>query len=135
MSVKVDETCMYTENHEWVRVEGDEAYTGITDFAQDNLSDIVYVELPSVGDRFEQGEVYGVVESVKAASDCYLPLAGEILSVNEELEISPELVNEDPYGEGWFVTLRVENPDQINALMDPDTYKEYAEKAQEEGTY
>ncbi len=135
MPVKVDETCMYTENHEWIRVEGDEAYTGITDFAQDSLSDIVYVELPSVGDRFEQGEVYGVVESVKAASDCYLPLAGEILSVNEKLEISPELVNEDPYGEGWFVTIKVEDPDQINELMDPDTYKEYAEKAQEEGTY
>lgn len=135
MSVKVDETCMYTENHEWVRLEGDEAYAGITDFAQDALSDIVYVELPLPGDRFEQGEIYGVVESVKAASDCYLPLAGEIVKVNEELEISPELVNEDPYGKGWFVRFRVENPDQTDDLMDPKTYKDFAEKAQEEGTY
>ncbi|MFP3895963.1 MAG: glycine cleavage system protein GcvH [Anaerolineales bacterium] len=130
MPVKVDETCMYTENHEWVRVEGDKARTGITDFAQDSLSDIVYVELPSIGDRFEQGQIYSVVESVKAASDCYLPLTGEILSVNEELEINPELVNEDPYGEGWFVTFKIEDSDQINDLMDPDTYREYAEKAQ-----
>ena len=135
MPVKVDESCLYTESHEWVRMEANEAYTGITDFAQDSLSDIVYVELPSVGDTFEQGEAYGVVESVKAASDCYLPLAGEILEVNEKLEVSPELVNEDPYGEGWFVRFRVENPDQMNDLMDPDTYQEYAEKAQEEGTH
>lgn len=135
MPVRVDESCMYTENHEWVRMEGDEAYTGITDFAQDALSDIVYVELPPVGDTFEQGEVYGVVESVKAASDCYLPLAGEILEVNEELEVSPELVNENPYGEGWFVRFSIEDPDQIDDLMDPDTYKEFAERAQEEGTY
>jgi len=135
MPVKVDESCMYTESHEWVRMEGEEAYAGITDFAQDNLSDVVYVELPSVGDTFEQSEAYGVVESVKAASDCYLPLAGEILEVNEELEVSPELVNEDPYGEGWFVKFRIEDSDQANDLMDPDTYQAYAEEAQEEGTY
>ncbi|MEA3407303.1 MAG: glycine cleavage system protein GcvH [Chloroflexota bacterium] len=135
MPVQVDENCLYTESHEWLRIEGEEAYTGITDFAQDSLSDVVYVELPDVGDTFEQGEPYGVIESVKAASDCYLPLAGEILEVNEELEVSPELVNEDPYGEGWFVRFKIEDPDQINDLMDPDTYKEYAEKAQEEGTH
>jgi len=133
MAVKVDPNCRYTKSHEWVRVDGEHAYTGITDYAQNQLSDIVYVELPEPGDSFGRGEVYAVVESVKAASDCYLPIAGEIADVNEELEDSPEMVNEDPYGDGWFVRIVIEDPDEIEDLMDADTYRTFAEEAEAEG--
>lgn len=133
MAVKVDPRCLYTKSHEWVRAEGEYAYSGITDYAQEQLSDIVYVELPEIGDSFSQAEVYGVVESVKAASDCYLPIAGEILETNEELEDSPELVNTDPYGDGWFVRLIIEDPDELGNLMDAESYREYAERTLEQG--
>ena len=118
MAKKVDPRCRYTKAHEWVRVEGEYAYTGITDYAQQQLSDIVFVEVPEIGDTFSKGEVFGVVESVKAASDCYMPIGGEIAEVNEELEDSPELVNRDPYGDGWFVKFIVEDPDELDGLMD-----------------
>lgn len=133
MAVKVDPRCLYTKSHEWVRAEGEYAYSGITDYAQEQLSDIVYVELPEIGDSFSQAEVYAVVESVKAASDCYLPIAGEILETNEELEDSPELANVDPYGDGWFVRLIIEDPDELEKLMDAESYREYAERALEQG--
>ena len=103
--MKLDPDCKYNEEHEWIRVEGDEGVIGITDYAQEQLSDIVYVELPEVGDTFERGDVFAVVESVKAASDVYMPVGGEILEINEDLEDSPELVNQDPYGEAWFVRI------------------------------
>ena len=93
----------------------------------------MYVELPEIGDSFTQAEMYGVVESVKAASDCYLPVAGEILDVNEELEDSPELVNIDPYGDGWFVQFIIENPDELVSLMDAESYRKHAEQALEQG--
>lgn len=133
MPVKVDSRCRYTKTHEWVRVEGDDAYAGITDYAQQQLSDIVFVEMPEIGDSFEKGEVFGVVESVKAASDVYLPVAGEIVELNEELEDSPDLVNRDPYGDGWFVKFVVEDPDELDSLMDAEAYQEFAERALEEG--
>lgn len=133
MAIKVDPRCRYTKTHEWVRVEGDYAYTGITDYAQQQLSDIVFVEVPEIGDTFSKGEVYGVVESVKAASDCYMPIGGEIAEVNEELEDSPELVNRDPYGDGWIVKFIVEDPDELEGLMDAKKYAEYAKRALEEG--
>jgi len=133
MPVKVDSRCRYTKTHEWVRVEGEYGYAGITDYAQQQLSDIVYVELPEVGDTFGQGEVFGVVESVKAASDCYMPIAGEITELNEELVDSPELVNQDPYGEGWFVKFLIEDEEELDSLMNPDAYKAFAEKALQEG--
>lgn len=133
MSVKVDPRCRYTKTHEWVRVDGEEAVAGITDYAQQQLSDIVYVELPEIGDSFNQGEIFCVVESVKAASDCYFPMGGEIVAINEELEDSPELVNSAPYDDGWFVRFAIEDPDEIDKLMTPEEYKVYAEKALEEG--
>lgn len=135
MPIKVDGRCRYTKTHEWIRVEGDEAYVGITDYAQQQLSDIVFVEMPEVGDSFEKGEVFGVVESVKAASDVYLPVAGEIVELNEELEDSPDLVNRDPYGDGWFVRFVIEDPDELDALMDAESYEKFAERALEEGAH
>lgn len=133
MAIKVDPRCRYTKTHEWIRVEGEYAYVGITDYAQQQLSDIVYVEMPEVGDTFSKGEVFGVVESVKAASDCYLPVAGEIVAINEELEDSPDLVNKDPYGDGWFVKVAIEDPEELNSLMSPSEYLKYAERALEKG--
>jgi len=129
MAIKVDSRCRYTKTHEWIRVEGEYAYVGITDYAQQQLTDIVYVEMPEVGDTFSKGEVFGVVESVKAASDCYLPVAGEIAEINGELGDSPDLVNKDPYGDGWFAKLVVEDPDEVDGLMSPQEYATYAERA------
>lgn len=124
--MKVDKASRYTRTHEWVRAEGAEVVSGITDYAQEQLSDIVYVELPAVGDHFDKGEVYGVVESVKAASDCYMPLAGTIVAVNEALADSPQTVNEDPYSAGWFIRFTPDDPQAINALMDAAAYEQYA---------
>jgi glycine cleavage system H protein len=129
--MKFESGYKYHEEHEWVRVEGEEAVIGISDFAQDQLSDVVYVELPEVGDSFEVGEVFAVVESVKAASDVYMPVGGEILEINEELEDSPELVNSDPYGEAWFVRVAMANPDELDDLMDADAYKAFIEASDE----
>ena len=133
MAIKVDPSCRYTKTHEWVRVQGDEAYAGITDYAQSQLSDIVYVEMPEPGDTFNKNEMFAVVESVKAASDCYMPIGGEIVEVNEELDDDPALVNTDPYGDGWFVRFLIEDEEELNGLMDADTYAKYAEKALQEG--
>ncbi|MCD6520905.1 MAG: glycine cleavage system protein GcvH [Anaerolineae bacterium] len=133
MTIKIDPDCLYTKTHEWIRVDGEYAYCGITDYAQQQLSDIVYVELPEVGDSFSQGEVFATVESVKAASDCYLPVAGEIVEINEELEESPDLVNTDPYGDGWFVRFIIEDPEELNNLMDADAYRKYTERVMAEG--
>ncbi len=126
--MKVDPNCRYTESHEWIRVKGDEGVTGITDYAQSELSDIVYVELPEPGDSFERGEVYATVESVKAAADCYLAVGGEILAVNEALEDSPELVNSDPFGEAWFVRIKIADPAELDDLMDATAYKAFCEE-------
>lgn len=117
----------YSEHDEWARVEEDEVITGITDYAQDQLSDIVYVELPEVGDQFDKGEPYGVVESVKAASDVYMPASGEIVEVNLELEDTPEIVNEDPYGKGWFVRIRPAELADLDELMDAEAYRAHVE--------
>jgi glycine cleavage system H protein len=125
--MKLDPGCKYHEEHEWVRVEGDEGVIGITDYAQEQLSDVVYVELPEVGDTFERGDVVAVVESVKAASDVYMPVGGEILETNEELEDTPELVNQDPYGEAWFVRVGIAEPAELEDLLDADAYQEYVE--------
>lgn len=129
--MKFEAGYLYHEEHEWVRVEGEEAVIGISDYAQDQLSDVVYVELPEVGDSFELGDVFAVVESVKAASDVYMPVSGEIVEINEELEDSPELVNSDPYGEAWFVRVAMANPDELDELMDADAYKAFVEELDE----
>ena len=114
---------LYTDHDEWVRVDGDEVATGITDYAQDQLSDIVYVELPEVGDTFDKGEPYGVVESVKAASDIFMPVGGEIVAINEQLEDAPEIVNQDPYGKGWFVRIKMSDQSDLDGLMDAAAYQ------------
>jgi len=124
--LRYDERCRYTKTSEWVRpLDDGKAVVGLTDYAQDQLSDIVYVEMPEVGDTFEQSESYGVAESVKATSDVYLPVGGEIIAVNEELEGSPQLVNEDPYGEGWFVGIVMSDPDELDSLMDAKSYEAF----------
>jgi glycine cleavage system H protein len=124
----------YGTSHEWVKLEGDEAVAGISDFAQHELSDVVYVDLPGVGDVFAQGETMATVESVKAASDIYMPVSGEIVAVNERLRDAPQLVNEDSFGAGWLVRLRPSNPEQYEALLDADAYeKQCQEEAQQGG--
>jgi glycine cleavage system H protein len=129
--MKLDPGYKYSEDHEWIRVEGDEGIVGISDYAQDQLSDVVYVELPEVGETFEQGDLFATVESVKAASDVYLPVAGEILAINEELEDSPELVNQDPYGEAWFVRIAISDPAELEELMSAEAYKAFVEELDE----
>jgi len=135
MAIKVDERCFYSKDHEWVRVDGDYAVCGISDYAQDQLGDVVYLELPEVGDSFSKGETFGVVESVKAASDVYMPVAGEISEVNADLVDSPELVNQDPYGEGWLIRIAVEDPEELSALMTPDKYRAYLDTLAEGGSH
>lgn len=117
----------YSEHDEWARLEDGEVVTGLSDFAQDQLSDIVYVELPEVGDRFDKGEAYGVVESVKAASDVYMPVGGEIIAVNSSLEETPEVVNQNPYGDGWLVRINPDNAAELDGMMDADAYKAHVE--------
>ena len=117
----------YTEEHEWIRVEGDEAIVGITDFAQGQLGDIVFVELPEAGRQVVKGGEAAVVESVKAASDVYAPVDGEIVEPNPALGDDPSLVNSDPEGEGWFFRLRLADPSQLDGLMDADGYKAFAD--------
>jgi glycine cleavage system H protein len=129
--MKLDPEARYAESHEWARWDGDEVVCGITDHAQESLSDVVYVELPEEGDVLEKGESFGVVESVKAASDLYLPMGGEVTAVNENLEDTPELVNKDPYGGGWMVRFRPSDPSEFDALMDTDAYEAFIEE--EEG--
>jgi glycine cleavage system H protein len=129
--MKLDPEARYTESHEWGRMEGDEVVCGVTDHAQETLSDVVYVELPMVGDVFDAGEPYGIVESVKAASDLYAPVAGEVTGVNEELEMAPEMVNQDPYGDGWMIRLDPTDPGELDDLMTADEYEAFVEE--EEG--
>ena len=112
----------YTSDHEWVRIEGEDFVIGITDHAQDSLGDVTFVELPDIGARFEDKAVFGVVESVKAASDLFMPVTGEIIDVNNSLNDSPEKVNSDPYGDGWMIKIRPDQPDSIMSLLDADSY-------------
>jgi glycine cleavage system H protein len=125
--MNVPDELLFTEHDEWVRVDGDQVITGISDFAQDQLSDVVYVELPEVGDHLAKGEPYGVVESVKAASDVYMPVSGEVVAVNEELEDGPEVVNEDPYQKGWFIRIQVDDASELEDLQDAAAYKAHIE--------
>jgi len=112
----------YTSDHEWVRVEGDEAYVGITDFAQSELGDIVYVEIETVGDEIAAGDVFGTVEAVKTVSDLFMPVSGTVIAFNEELESAPELVNEDPYGKGWMIKIKLDNASDLDGLMSSEAY-------------
>jgi glycine cleavage system H protein len=123
--MKLDPEARYAQTHEWVRKDGGVIVCGITDHAQESLSDVVYVELPEVGDIFERGDIFGVVESVKAASDLYMSMGGEIVAVNEALEDMPEMVNQDPYGEGWMIRFHPSDPDEFDGLMGPDAYEAF----------
>ncbi len=122
--MKIPDDLKYTREHEWARMEGEEAVFGITDHAQDALGDIVFVELPQPGRRLKAGEAFAVVESVKAVSDVFAPLGGEVIEVNKELESAPEKINEDPYGEGWLIRVRVDASDSVE-LMDSKGYAAY----------
>jgi len=122
--VDVPETLRYTVDHEWLRLEGDEAVVGITAYASDELGDIVFVELPELGRRLRKAEAFGVIESVKTASDLYAPAAGEVVAVNADLGARPELVNSEPYEGGWMVRLRLDDPATADDLMDAAAYRE-----------
>ncbi|MDL2251426.1 glycine cleavage system protein GcvH [Odoribacter sp. OttesenSCG-928-J03] len=113
----------YTKEHEWVRVEGDVAVIGITDYAQSQLGDIVFVECETVGDELEAEDVFGTVEAVKTVSDLYLPVGGEVIEFNEELEGQPELVNKDPYGGGWIIKVKIADKSELDGLLDAEGYK------------
>ena len=113
----------YTKDHEWVRVEGDIAYVGITDFAQGELGDIVYVEIETLNEEIEMGDVFGTVEAVKTVSDLFMPISGEVIELNEKLESEPERVNSDPYGDGWMVKIKIDNISQLDELLDLDGYE------------
>lgn len=117
------ENLRYTKEHEWVRVEGDEAVVGITEFAQAELGDIVYVEIETVGQDLDSGAIFGTVEAVKTVSDLYLPLAGTVTEVNPQLNSNPELVNKQPYGDGWMIRMKIANPADVETLMDAEAYK------------
>ena len=120
---EVPEDMYYTKEHEWIRIEGDEVVIGITDHAQNALTDIVYVELPDEGEELEDMEEFAIVESVKSASPIFAPLAGQVTAVNEELDDTPELLNEAPYGAGWIIRMRLSDPEAVSTLMDAAAYK------------
>ena len=117
------EDLKYTNDHEWIRLKGDIAYVGITNFAQGELGDIVYVEIETLNQKIEHGEVFGTVEAVKTVSDLFMPISGEIIEINEKLESQPELINNDPYGEGWMVKIKYDDVSQFDQLLDLNSYE------------
>lgn len=119
--MNIPENLSYTEDHEWIRIEGDTAFVGITDFAQGELGDIVYVEVETIGDEIAAGEIFGTVEAVKTVSDLFMPVSGEVLEFNNQIESNPEVVNSDPYGEGWLIKLKI--TDKGNKLLSAAEYK------------
>ncbi|MFB6354741.1 MAG: glycine cleavage system protein GcvH [Halobacteriales archaeon] len=122
MSYDTPDDRRYLESHEWVRADGETARVGISDFAQDELGDVVFVELPAVGDELAAEEAFGVIESIKAVSDLYAPVSGTVTAVNEALEQEPELVNESPYGDGWLLELELADPDELDELLTAEAY-------------
>ena len=127
----VPEDLHYSKDHEWVRVEGNEAVIGITDYAQNSLGDVVYVELPKAGDEFAANEPFGSVESVKAVSEVFTPIAGAVVQINESLADEPEIVNSDPYGQGWMIRLKMANPGEVDSLLTAAEYEDFT-KAESE---
>ncbi len=122
--MNVPENLLYTSDHEWVRVEGNEAYVGITDYAQQQLGDIVFIEIETEGEDLGKGDVFGTIEAVKTVSDMFMPVSGTVLEVNPELESNPELVNTNPYDQGWMIKISIANSDDLNDLLKPATYKD-----------
>ncbi len=125
------EDVKYSKEHEWVLVEGNVATVGITDYAQEQLGDIVFVELPAVGDKVSKEDAFGVVESVKAVSDIYAPVSGKVLEVNDDLPDNPEIINEDPYGDGWMIKIEMNDPEDLEDLMGAAEYEEYVAEEKE----
>jgi len=129
--IEIPEELKYTDEHEWAKVEDELVVIGITDYAQDALGEIVYIELPSEGDEITKGDSFGGVESTKSVSDLYAPVSGEVVEVNESLLDSPETINEDPYGDGWLIKVRIHDSDEYDELMDSERYSEFIEKETE----
>ena len=121
--MNVPENLLYTKDHEWLRVEGSFGYVGVTDFAQGELGDIVFIEIETVGETLKKEEVFGTIEAVKTVSDMFMPVSGEILELNPALEESPDVVNKDPYGKGWMVKIKITNPPETASLLTPEQYK------------
>ncbi len=113
----------YTKDHEWISVEGDTGTIGITEYAQGELGDVVFVELPAVGTKISQGKTFGTIEAVKAVSDLYVPLSGEVMDVNKKVQETPEVVNKDPYGDGWMIKVKIANAGEVSSLLDAEAYK------------
>lgn len=122
--MKVPENLKYTKDHEWIRIEGSEAYVGVTEFAQGELGDVVFIEVETVGETLAKEEAFGTIEAVKTVSDMFMPVSGEVLEFNEALEATPELVNKDPYGEGWVVKIKISNPAEMDELLTPQQYSQ-----------
>ena len=120
--MSIPENLKYSEDHEWIRIEGDVAFVGITDFAQSNLGDIVFIELPAVNDETTQMEPFGTIEAVKAVSDLYAPLTGTVVEVNERLNETPELINQDPFGDGWILKIKLSDTTELESLLSPEEY-------------
>jgi glycine cleavage system H protein len=121
--MNVPENLLYTKDHEWLRVEGNTGFIGVTDFAHGELGDVVFVEIETVGETLAKEEVFGTIEAVKTVSDMFMPVSGEILELNPALEESPDVVNKDPYGKGWMVKIKITNPSEVNDLLSADKYK------------
>ena len=121
--MNIPENLKYTKDHEWIRFEENYGYIGITDFAQGELGDIVFIEIETVGETLKKEEVFGTIEAVKTVSDMFMPVSGEILELNPELENAPDSVNKDPYGKGWMIKIRITNPEEISQLLSPEDYK------------
>lgn len=128
---KYPDNLQYSKDHEWLKVEGETGRAGITDFAQQSLGDIVYVELPKVGEKFSQGEPFGSVESVKSVNELFIPVSGEIIEINETLADSPELVNEDPYNKGWMIRFRIADPSEADSLLSASEYEDFVSEQED----
>jgi glycine cleavage system H protein len=121
--MNIPENLKYTKDHEWIRIEGETGYVGVTDFAQGELGDIVFIEIETVGETLKKEEVFGTIEAVKTVSDMFMPVSGEILEMNNDIEDTPDVVNKDPYGKGWIIKIRITNPAEIKDLLTPEKYK------------
>jgi glycine cleavage system H protein len=121
--MNIPDNLKYTRDHEWIRMEGEVAFAGVTDFAQGELGDIVFVEIETKGEKLDKGEVFGTIEAVKTVSDVFMPVSGEVHEVNSALNNHPELINKDPYGEGWMIMIRMTNPGELDELLSPDEYR------------
>jgi len=122
--MSIPENLLYTEDHEWLRIEGDEAYIGVTDFAQKELGDIVFVEVETVDETLEKGEAFGTIEAVKTVSDMFMPVSGTVVELNEELDDQPELINKDPYGKGWIIKIKLADKSEVENMLKAEQYKE-----------